>query len=1054
MVGMAARPHQVMRRAYQVRGPDDDDRVTNSIALKLKEEALREFRDQLVVGAPSNKQQKSLREFRDQLATGLVQVRFFARYPLHAKMYLAHLPDGQVLPRMGYVGSSNLTFSGLAGQGELNVDVPDHDASAKLLAWFEDRWIDDFAIDVTDDLVEILDESWVSEDQPDPYLVYLKLAYELSSDAREGLRDYDIPASLRGVLLQYQADAVRVAARIIERRGGVMIGDVVGLGKTLIATAIARVMFEQHNTETLVICPKNLVSMWKDYLREFQIVGDVVSLSMAHADLPDRARFRLVIVDESHNLRNPDTQQWHAVRDYIERNDPRVVLLTATPYNKAFTDASGQLRLWLNPDEDLGIRPEQEILDSGETEVAKRADGRLSTLRAFESSTSAEDWQRLMSLFLIRRTRKFVEHQHGEQGEDGRVTMRFADGTPFYFPKRLPKPLEYAGGPGDPGDRLASTEVVDQLNDMRLPRYRLGDFLVEGAEGSTEEELEILERLERSRGNLLGFIRTTLLKRLASCGQSFMVSVERHLLRTFVVMHAFQHGLPVPIGTVEDRRWERLSDTGDAALDGLDIDLGNAVGRTREDWEAVAKLRYETLEDHPPAGLMWLGMDFFEPSLGEDLETDIEILQTLLDEHGPWDPSTDSKIEALSEMIEGPHAGEKVLVFSEYADTAEYVGQQLQERLTKRSVGVATGETSDPTTLARRFSPASNATIGGLPAGQDELDVLVATDVLSEGQNLQDCAIVVNYDLPWTIIKLVQRAGRVDRVGQAEPEVFVYSFLPQQGVETVIALRERIRTRLKEQADVFGSDEKFFEDDLTNDGIRGLFDGSATLDEVESEEDVDWASQALAIWEEANAEQQESARALPNVTYSTRKFRDGDEPGCLTYTRTTRGIDGLAHSSPTMNHGESVSPRILTPSEALRIAQCEPGEPVPERRLDHHKLVEKAVTTSLLESAKRPLAVTHSGPRARLYKLMRGYRESHAGTLYDTPELRNLIERILHTPLKESAKHRIVKALRERDTEDVVALAVDLDDQDALLVEIEESEDEIRIVCSMGITDK
>ena len=172
-------------------------------------------------------------------------VKFFARYPLHAKLYLGHLKSGQLIPYMGFLGSSNLTFSGLIGQGELNVDVPDQDATAKLLAWFDERWNDDLAIDVTDDLVEILDQSWVSQDQPRPYLVYLKVAYELSSDAREGLRDYDIPASLRDTLLAHQADAVRVAARIVERRGGVMVGDVAGIGKTLIATAIGRVMQER-----------------------------------------------------------------------------------------------------------------------------------------------------------------------------------------------------------------------------------------------------------------------------------------------------------------------------------------------------------------------------------------------------------------------------------------------------------------------------------------------------------------------------------------------------------------------------------------------------------------------------------------------------------------------------------------------------------------------------------------------------------------------------------------------------------------------------------------
>ncbi|MEJ7784939.1 MAG: helicase-related protein [Solirubrobacteraceae bacterium] len=1051
LVGMAARPEHLMRGAYRIRRPDEDGRITLKDAAKLRDEALREFREQLVVGAPSDAQERELRRFRTQLVEGKVCVKFFARYPLHAKLYLGHLVSGQVIPHLGFLGSSNLTFSGLVGQGELNVDVTEHDATAKLLSWFEDRWGDDLAVDVTDDLIAILDESWVSETQPDPFILYLKLAYELSSDAREGLRDYDIPASLRGILLAHQADAVRVAARIVERRGGVMVGDVVGLGKTLVATAVARVMYEQHNAETLVICPKNLVRMWKDHFREYQIVGDVVSLSMVHTELEDLARFRLLIVDESHNLRNSETRQWQAVRSYIERNDPRVLLLTATPYNKAFTDAAGQLRLWLSDDADLGVRPERMISDQGELAVAKRADGRLTTLKAFESSLYAEDWQRLMSLFLVRRTRRFVEHRYGEPDAEGRRFLRFADGTAFYFPQRIPRPLPYAGGPDDPGDRLASPDTVDQLNALVLPRYRLVDFLIDGAQGQTTQERQVLERLVKSRGNLLGFIRTTLMKRLASCGPSFLVSVERHLLRNHVTLHALIEGLELPIGTVEGRRWEDMSDDQDPSLEGLELDTGSAVGRTPAQWTALAANRHQALRNKPPSKLTWIDARFFDTRLREALEADIAILQAILNEHGPWDPTKDSKITALAGLISGEHQGEKVLVFSEYADTAEYVAAQLVNELQSTPIAAVTGDTDNPTAMARRFSPASNSALGGLPAGAAELRVLVATDVLSEGQNLQDAAVVVNYDLPWTIIRLIQRAGRVDRIGQTSPTVRVYSFLPQTGVEQVIQLRSRIGARLRENAAVFGSDEQFFEDDLTEDDLKGLFDGTRSLDEDEVDEDVDWASQALAIWESATEEQQQQAMSLPDVIYSTRERRqENDAGGTLVYTRTSRGIDGLAFTEPSAAAPIS---RILTPYEALRIAITQPGEMPPIRRSDHHELVERAVSTVLLDSARQPLAITHSGPRARLYRILNGYREKNSGTFFDTPELRKLIEAVLHTPLKETAKHRIAKALRERTPDDVVALALDLDEQSGLLIDMDSHDDDIRIVCSLGIPD-
>jgi superfamily II DNA or RNA helicase len=950
---------------------------------------------------------------------------------------------------LGFLGSSNLTFSGLVRQGELNIDVTDEDATDKLLTWFRERWDDELAIDVTDELVAILDESWVSTDQPDPYLVYLRMAYELSADAREGLRDYDIPASLRDVLLEHQADAVRVAARIVERRGGAMIGDVVGLGKTLTAIAIARLMQEQHNFETLIIAPRNLVRMWEDHIHEYRIYGRVVSLSMATKELDKLPRYRLLIVDESHNLRNPQTQQWRAVRGYIERNDPGVLLLTATPYNKAFSDAAGQLRLWIPEDQDLGIRPEELIKDEGDLAVAKSADGQLSTLKAFEGSTFPDDWQRLMSLFLVRRTRRFIEQQYGHADAAGRIMLRFSDGHEFYFPTRVPQPLPYAGGPSDPGDRLASTATVDALNELKLPRYTLGSYLRDGVAGQNDLERGALARLERARGNLQGFIRTMLMKRLSSCGEAFLISVRRHLLRNHVALYAIEHAFPIPLGTIEDSRWEPVSDDDPDATLGDDVLVAD-VAPDQPDWRSEARERYEVLTAHPPSNVTWLPAEFFTPALKDVLREDNAILEQLIGDHSPWDPAQDSKIDALERLISTEHPNSKVLVFTEYADTAEYVGRTLQTRLGSQWIESVTGQSSDPTVAARCFSPKSNAALGGLPQGRDELRVLVATDVLSEGQNLQDAHIVVNYDLPWTIIRIIQRAGRVDRVGQESPEVDVYSFLPQDGVEEVINLRHRITERLRENAAVFGSDERFFEDDLTEDQVRGLFDGRAVLDEDEGDEDVDWASRALAIWEQAPPDLQDAAAALPCVTYSTRPRRGDDGTGgVLVYTRTTRGLDGLAWTDDPAATGPTA--RILTPFEALRLASCSPSDSPDPRREDHHALVEWAVRTTLLDAVRQPLALTHSGIRARLYNTLETVRQGIEGTLFDTADYRKLVEAVYHRPLTETAKHRIAKALRERSPSDVAALASDLDEMDELLVRIDDRNEELQIVCSLGI---
>jgi len=165
---------------------------------------------------------------------------------------------------------------------------------------------------------------------------------------------------------------------------------------------------------------------------------------------------------------------------------------------------------------------------------------------------------------------------------------------------------------------------------------------------------------------------------------------------------------------------------------------------------------------------------------------------------GQWDTTLDSKLNALYDLLVKSHQNEKVIVFTQFADTVHYIEARLNELGMEKIAGV-TGDSDNPSEFAWRFSPVSNNKKGKI-AGEKELRVLIATDVLSEGQNLQDCAIVVNYDLPWAIIRLIQRSGRVDRIGQKAKEIRCYSFLPADGVDRIIGLRKRIIRRLKENA--------------------------------------------------------------------------------------------------------------------------------------------------------------------------------------------------------------------------------------------------------------
>ena len=344
LVGMHRRPEEELREAFSFK--KDAGRMDTNQANQLKKELAREFRTQLMVGAPSNRDEAGLRRLLEQLKNKKLTVKLFLRHTLHAKLYLLFRED-TVAPTIGYTGSSNLTFSGLSGQGELNLDVLDQDAANKLAAWFKDRWEDRWCVDITDDLIDVLEDSWASETLTSPYHIYLKMAYHLSREARVGLTEFAIPRVFGNQLFDFQTAAVKIAARHLNQRGGVLIGDVVGLGKTIMGTALAKIFEDDYFIETLIICPKNLVKMWEFYADEYRLRAKVMPITQVQQQLPELRRYRLVMIDESHNLRNREGKRYKAIQEYIQENESRCIFLTATPYNKTYLDLSNQLRLFV-----------------------------------------------------------------------------------------------------------------------------------------------------------------------------------------------------------------------------------------------------------------------------------------------------------------------------------------------------------------------------------------------------------------------------------------------------------------------------------------------------------------------------------------------------------------------------------------------------------------------------------------------------------------------------------------------------------------------------------
>jgi superfamily II DNA or RNA helicase len=1111
LVGMHKLPQEELHELFH----PGEEGMDNQTAQRKRRELAAEFRKQLTLGIPTNEDEAGLRRLAKQIKAKKLVVKLFLRHPLHAKLYLLFRPD-VVNPATGFVGSSNLTLAGLSHQGELNVDVQDHDACDKLARWFEDRWTDQWCVDISSELVSIIEESWAREIPIPPYHIYIKMAYHLAEEARIGVSEFRIPQIFGNKLFEFQVKAVQIAAHHLNKRGGVLLGDVVGLGKTLMATALARIFEDDHDLETLILCPKNLQKMWEDYRSQYGLRGKVLSLTQVGKVLTNLRRYRLVLIDESHNLRNREGQRYRIIRDYVERNDSKCILLSATPYNKAYTDLSSQLNLFLPIDKDLGVRPERYIRELTETEFIRRHQCGVRTLAAFEKSPYAEDWQELMRLFLVRRTRSFIQKNYATTDPaNGRQYLTFESGQRSYFPERVPKTVKFKIDNKNPDDqyaRLYAPDVVDTINHLTLPRYGLANYIAPAPhEPPTRAESSQLDNLSRAGRRLMGFCRVNLFKRLESSGQAFLQSIERHILRNFVFLHALKKDLPLPIGAQDaelldsrftdedaDGFWSEGNGGDDADEESTDpSSAADDTVRTQQDFEKRAGEVYAAYAGPLRRRFKWLRASLFVPALTDDLLTDAKALLGVLKKSGPWNPEKDEKLRALLRLVTKTHPDEKVLVFTQFADTVLYLEQQLRENEIEAAAGV-TGGSADPTGLAWRFSPESNAKRALVPPDQ-ELRVLVATDVLSEGQNLQDCAVVVNYDLPWAIIRLIQRAGRVDRIGQKAAKILCrsflpadgverigqqaetilcYSFLPADGVERIIRLRARVRQRLQENAEVVGADEAFFEDDRNPNVIRDLYNEKSGLLDDEADTEVDLASHAYQIWKNAitrDPELETIIPQIPSVVYSTKAHdpdaRAGDgvhallsmkypllksaggangPEGVLVFLRTSEGNDALVWMD---RQGNNVTESQFA---VLDAAACAPDTPAEPRHEDHHALVRKAVELVGQEENQvggqlgRP-----SGARFRVYERLNQHATAlkEETPLFARQELLKAIDEIYRYPLTQVAIDTLNRQLKSGVNDDRLAAQVlRLRDEGRLCQIHEESaEQEPQIICSLGL---
>lgn len=725
---------------------------------KRAEETAQEAQEQLSLADQSDENEALIGMLARMIQQGKVKVRVYARGTLHAKAYIFdYRQDGRYEKGIAVIGSSNLTLAGISSNTELNVVVHGNDNHQALSDWFERLWNDSVDFDAL--LLNELKRSWAGG-LVTPYDIYMKTLFNLTKDALSRDPNLFISRDLPQ-LLDFQRVAVEQAAVRLEQFNGVFIADVVGLGKTYIASALANHFQQRKNWRTTIICPPALMSMWQDFRNHFEFDAEVLSTGMLSEDGFDMrtdARYRgreIVIVDESHYFRNHDTLRYQKLYRFLRSGPYHLVLLTATPRNNTVWDIYNQIKLF-HPDDAI--------------DFADPPNMREFFNKVEKGERHLPDF---LTKLLVRRRRKDILENWAKTDKDGKKYIEVEE-KKRYFPKRDLENLDYSI---DAVYQGVYDQILTLMKQLTYARYGLWNYV----QPDLKKE-EPYVRLERAGKNLRGLIRALLLKRLESSVYAFQETVKRMIgiHRTF--LEAIGMNL-IPAGEEAQRAmYEREVEPGDQA------DFFERLE------EMAGVYKYEAFESERLKG---------------DIDHDREVFEEIFSLIKSITPAMDDKLQTLKAHLgKAPLEKDKVLIFTQYADTAQYLYRELEPAF-HSDLEVVSGDTKNVAHVAWRFAPQANKY--EFKKGDRAIWKLVATDVLSEGLNLQDCWIVINYDLHWNPVRLIQRVGRVDRIGSEADKILVFNFMPETKLDKHLGLTEKLKKRIQEIHDTIGEDAKILD---------------------------------------------------------------------------------------------------------------------------------------------------------------------------------------------------------------------------------------------------
>lgn len=881
-----------------------------------------------------------------------LHVRVYTKGRLHAKAYIfdygdIYDHDGKQVDRhekgIAIVGSSNLTLSGVTDNTELNVVVQGNDNHAELVRWFDELWDD--AEDFDETLMHEMRQSWALAPVR-PYDIYMKTLYELVKERLDGDDEQEIlwDDEVTSRLADFQKVAVRQAVQMIRNWGGAFVADVVGLGKSYIGAAIVKYFRRTSNWRTVIICPAPLEEMWERYNQVYDLGAVVLSTGFLREQTgDDGSRINLlmadelyrdrsfVLIDESHNFRYSDTQRYQLVQEYMSTGR-HCCFLTATPRNKTAWDVYHQIKLF-HPDDrtDLPIDPPD--------------------LRQYfrEVEHGRKELPDLLSHLLVRRTRRHILRWYGFDSETHQPVdpTRFDEyrsgrrqayvmvaGRHQFFPKRELRTVDYSiedtyrglyqelrGYLGRARRGLPEEPLAEQLT---YARYGLWHYV-----SRSKQKQGPYATLQRAGANLCGLMRALLFKRFESSVYAFRETISRLKRMHELFLEALDAGIVAAGEDAQRLLYECDLDEEHDLLDALEQVTGT----------------YDIA-------------DFDVVLLRRHIEHDIRLLGRILELVTPITPEMDDKLNTLKNIPrDAPLAGGKVLIFTQFADTARYLYENLNPDGRRSDVEVIFSGDKSKAKVVGRFAPRANPEYR-MSQGETEIQTLVATDVLAEGLNLQDCDSIINYDLHWNPVRLIQRFGRIDRIGSDHQVVYGFNFLPETGIERNLGLRDKLCNRIREIHETIGEDSAILDptEQLNEDAMYAIYESHGAqlaLFEDEAEQQFIDLNEAEELLRLLRRDEPDEYQRITELRDGIRTARASETKGVYVFCAAGR-YQQLAIVGP---DGQIVSREV---GRILGMLRCGPelaGEPLPA---DHNAAVMRVKRSFAEEMKHREVERQHT----------------------------------------------------------------------------------------------